>query len=157
MWAYQLKLPTDILVCDRKACGHYNGRNSYGRNVSALFLFRSQGNSDLGARPAAPPSDISSKLGLQGKEDYLVFDLLWPEISRNPAENCSHSQKLVLRPKISLTAKISVSTVFRHFTRSPYGFGVAAKILFRSHTIQWREMWCINFTDSIHFFTQPCR
>ena len=81
-----------------------------------------------------PPSDISSKLGLQGKEDHLVFDLIWPEIGRNPAKNCSDGRTLVLQTKISLTGEILVSAVLRHFTRSPYGFGVKAKILFRSHT-----------------------
>ena len=50
------------------------------------------------------------------------------------AENSSYGQKILLRPKNTLTAVITVSAVLRHSISSSYGFGVSAKISFRSHT-----------------------
>ena len=97
MWAYQLKLPTDILVCDRKACGRYNGRNSYGRNGSALFLFRSQGNSDLGSRPAA--LGHFKQVGASRQRRSLS---IWPNMTWNRPKS---GRKLLSQPKISFTAE----------------------------------------------------
>ena len=50
------------------------------------------------------------------------------------AENGCYGQKQPFRPKIIVTAVITVSAEFRHFIPNCFGIGVSAKILFRSHT-----------------------
>ena len=69
-------------------------------------------------------------------EKQLVFNQKKPNNSLNSAENASYGRKYIFRPKFFLRPKLSVTAEFRYFKSHSYGFGVSAKILFRSHTIQ---------------------